>query len=292
MKKIDAHNHPLFPGVNSTDILADMDEKGIDKLCLLTCEGPWHEGYPGNITPAYSPLHTAVQISFEQCLAAYEKAPERFILGYAPDPRIPGAIKRMEAAIDTFGVKICGEFKYRMMMDNPDALDLFRYCGERGVPVLLHIDRPYLHRFPAGASWPYGWYCGDIFTLERALQQCPECNFIGHAPGFWAFISNDDLWKTEAYPKGAVIPGGHIERLLDTYPNLYCDCSADSGCRALSRDPEYTRNLILKHPDRFMFGRDAYDNILIPFIDSLNLPEDVQELFYHGNIERLIANVK
>ena len=82
---------------------------------------------------------------------------------------------------------------------------------------------------------------------------------------------------------------GDIERLLDKYPNLYCDCSAGSGRFALSRDPEYTRGLILKHPDRFVYARDEFTNDLSNYIDSLSLPLDVLELFYHGNLERLIS---
>ena len=292
MFKIDAHNHPEFHKKNADAILADMDEKGIDKLCLLSWENPWYENYLSNMNSSPSPLSPNVPIPFERCLAVYDKAPDRFILGYAPDPRIPGALYKMEAAIGTYGVKICGEFKYRMMLDNPDAVDLFRYCGSRNVPVTIHLDNPGAHPMPAGAQWPHSWYGGDIFTLERALQLCPDTNFLGHAPGFWACISGDDQWKTVGYPRGPVLPGGHIERLLETYPNLYCDCSAGSGFIALSRDPEYTKYLFTKYPTRFVYARDCFDNNLAEYIDSLGLPEDILELFYHGNLERLIADVK
>ena len=292
MYKIDAHNHPDFLKKNYAAILADMDEKGINKCCLLSWENPWVENYLFNLNSCPSPLSPNVAIPFERCLSVYEKAPDRFILGYAPDPRIPGALYKMEAAIDTYGVKICGEFKYRMMLDNPDAVDLFRYCGSRNVPVILHLDNPGAHSMPEGAQWPHSWYGGDIFTLERALQLCPDTNFLGHAPGFWACISGDDQWKTVGYPRGPVLPGGHIERLLETYPNLYCDCSAGSGFIALSRDPEYTKYLFTKYPTRFVYARDCFDNALAEYIDSLGLPEDVLELFYHGNLERLIADVK
>ena len=58
------------------------------------------------------------------------------------------------------------------------------------------------------------------------------------------------------------------------------------------RDPAYTKRLILAHPDRFVYARDYFDNELSPFIDSLGLPEDVSEAFYHGKAERLAAPVK
>lgn len=291
MYKIDAHNHPDSQKKNFSAILEDMDEKGIQKTCLLSWESPWQENSLSNMKVCPSPLNTQTAIPFERCLAAYEKAPERFILGYAPDPRIPSAVYKMESAIDTYGVKICGEFKFRVMLDNPDAVDLFRYCGSRNVPVVLHLDNPGAHPLPQGAIWSHSWYGGDIFTLERALQLCPNTNFLGHAPGFWACISGDDQWKTVGYPLGPVLSGGHIERLLENYPNLHCDCSAGSGCRALKRDPDYTRYLMTKYPTRFLYARDDFGNQLAPYIDSLGLPEDVLELFYHGNLERLIADV-
>ena len=292
MYKIDAHCHPDFHKKNYAAILADMDKNGIKKSCLLTWENPWIENYLCNMNSCPSPLSPHVPIPFERCLAVYDKAPDRFILGYAPDPRIPGAIYKMESAIDTWGVKMCGEFKYRMMLDNPDAIDLFRYCGSRNVPVTFHLDCPRAHPMPEGSQWPHSWYCGDIFTLERTLQLCPDTNFLGHAPSFWACISGDDQWRTKGYPLGPIVPGGHVERLLETYPNLYCDCSADSGCRALKRDPEYTKYLFTKYPTRFVFARDDFTDTLANYIDSLGLPEDVLELFYHGNLERLIADVK
>ena len=112
-------------------------------------------------------------------------------------------------------VQICGEVKLRMMYDNPDAIALFRFCGEMGLPVTLHFDNYGAQQtgkeFPR-RSW---WYGGDIDTLERLLKLCPETNFLGHAPGFWCHISADDLGYTQAYPKAPVVPGGRIEQLLE-----------------------------------------------------------------------------
>ena len=179
-----------------------------------------------------------------------------------------------------------------MMYDNPDAIALFRFCGEMGLPVTLHFDNYGAQmtgrEFPR-RSW---WYGGDIDTLERVLKLCPETNFLGHAPGFWCHISADDLGSSQAYPKGPVVPGGRIEQLLEKYPNLYCDCSAGSCLNALKRDPAYTRALMLAHPDKFIYARDYFDNELAQFIDTLELPEALLEQFYHGNAERITPPVK
>ncbi|MBO6052574.1 MAG: amidohydrolase family protein [Clostridia bacterium] len=293
MIKIDAHNHPDYHGRNFERHIADMDEKGMAKTWLLTWECPPGEYDPSTIWAFATAMGEGdVPASLRLCWEYKERAPERFILGYCPDPRKPDAVQKMRAAVRTYGVQVCGELKLRMMYDNPDALDLYRFCGEEGIPVVMHFDNAGAQT--TGREFPrrHWWYGGGIDTLERVLALCPETNFLGHAPGFWCHISRDRLGETEAYPKGPVIPGGRIEELLRKYPNLCCDCSAGSCLNALTRDPDYTKRLILAHPDRFVYARDYFDNELALFIDGLGLPEDVREAFYHGNAERLAAPVK
>lgn len=293
MLKIDAHNHPDYHGMNFERFIADADACGIDKTILLSWEAPASDYDPMNLPYFGSAYDSRVITPFSRCWDFYEKAPERFLLGYAPDPRIPGAILKLKSAVNTYRVQVCGEFKLRMMYNDPDAIDLFRAAGEMGLPVTLHFDYPEAQLSHAPYDYPrrHWWYGGDMDTLESMLRLCPETNFLGHAPGFWCHISDDEKGFTEAYPTGPVIPGGRIEKLLDRYPNLYCDCSAGSCLNALQRDPEYTRKLILAHPDHFVYARDMFGNELSPFIDSLGLPEDVFEKFYHGNIERLLPAV-
>ncbi|MBQ3859820.1 MAG: amidohydrolase family protein [Clostridia bacterium] len=293
MLKIDAHNHPDYHGRNFERHIADMDEKGIAKTWLLTWECPEGEYDPNTIWAFAAAMgDRSYPAPLRLCWEYREKAPERFVLGYCPDPRRPDAVQLMRAAIRTYGVQVCGELKLRMMYDNPDAIDLYRFCGENGLPVTMHFDYPAAQS--TGREFPrrHWWYGGDISTLERVLALCPGTNFLGHAPGFWCHISGDRRGETEAYPKGPVLPGGKIEELLDRYPNLYCDCSAGSCLNALKRDPAYTKKLILAHPDRFVYARDYFDDGLAEFIDALGLPEDVREAFYHGNAERLAAPVR
>jgi predicted TIM-barrel fold metal-dependent hydrolase len=289
--RIDAHNHPNWYGYSFDRFIRNMDENGIDKTCIISWETPMSEHIIGQtwivsdyLTPGASP----VPAPFSQCIDFKMRAPERFILGYGPDPRDPRAIDQLHSAILNFDTKICGEIKYRMMYDNPDAIDLFRYAGEQGLPVILHFDYPEATRqkyiYPR-RNW---WYGGDIDTLERVLKLCPDTNFLGHAPGFWCHISNGDEGRTVSKPKGPVIRGGKIEQFLDKYPNLYCDCSAKSAVNALSRDTEYSKELMLAHPDRFVFARDNFESELITLVDGFGLPEDVREMFYSKNLLRLI----
>lgn len=279
MKKIDFHNHPGMGGLSCEQVVCEMDKSCIDKICLLSVEA---NAYDNGWSHAFP---------FSECLEYYEKFPERFILGYAPDPRQPEAITKLKDAVKNYGVKICGEVKIRMMYDNRDAIDMFRFCGENGLPVILHFDNVGANPLEPGLPRPHLWHGGDIDTLQRVLELCPETVFFGHAPGFWTHISNDNKGQTEAYPTGEVIPGGKVEKFLEKYPNLYCDCSAGSCLVALKRSPEYTKKLMLAFPDRFVFGRDCYDDDLSRFIDSLGLPQKNLSMFYHENAERLIGKV-
>ena len=45
-----------------------------------------------------------------------------------------------------------------------------------------------------------------------------------------------------------------------------------------------------KFPDRFIFARDGFDNKLSEFVDTLDLPDDILEGFYHKNFEALLPN--
>ncbi len=285
---IDTHNHPGYHGHDVKKMLENMDANHIDKTWILSWEAPKDEYDPNTIYAFAGPIECNYPVPFTSCLKYAEAAPDRFILGYAPDPRLPDAVQKLRCAMAVYGVKVCGEVKLRMMYDNPDAIDLFRFCGENGLPVVLHFDNASAQR--TGAEFPrrHWWYGGDIDTLERVLKLCPDTNFLGHAPGFWCHISNDDLGATQAYPKGPVIPGGRIEQLLDKYPNLYCDCSAGSARNALTRDLDYTVRLINAHPDRFCFARDYFDSDLAALLEKLPLSAEVKEMIYHKNAESLV----
>lgn len=284
---IDCHNHPDWHGHNLDKFLANMEANNIDQTWLLTWECPADEydqgGYGKCVTPGGGPDGP---MPFNKCLSYVERAPGKFVLGYAPDPRVPGAIDRLQSAIDIYGVQVCGEVKLRMMLDDWDAVRMWRFCGEKGVPVTVHIDYEFSSssRFPR----PNYWYGGGIEAFERAIAACPDTIFLGHAPGFWAHISGDGQFDKVAYPKGPVEPGGKLVDMMRTYPNLYCDMSAGSGRNALSRDPDFGKQFILEFKDRILYGRDYFDSQHQEFLNSLDLPQDVLDLVYWGNAKRLV----
>lgn len=281
---IDAHNHVYWLGHDARKMVENMDQLGIDRAWLLSWEAPAHE-----ISPAYDETlnPTGVGIPFSDVVRAREAFPERFIPGYAPDPRRPQARSLLRSAVKLYGVRVYGELKVRMHYDDPDALAMFQLCGELGLPVTFHLDVV----LPPGQIQKERqyWYGGTIDNVERALQRCPDTRFLGHAPGFWREISGDAEREPLGYPRGRpVTPGGKLLKLLDRYPNLYCDLSAGSGHTALSRDPAFGRKFLIDYQDRVLYGRDQYDNVHRELLNSFDLPSEVLAKILAGNALRLV----
>lgn len=283
---IDIHNHADYHGMSARAVVENMDAYGIDKTVLLSWEAPLNE-YQPDTKQNFSPF-SEMPVPFERCVAYAEEYPDRFELGFCPDPRHPYAVQRLRAMAKLYPLRICGELKLRMMYDNPDAVRLYRAAGELGLPVLMHFDYDLPNQ--GGYPWGYYWYGGGIDALERVLKLCPETNFIGHAPGFWAHISADDQYLTRAYPKGKVTPGGRIEELLDRYPNLYCDISAGSGANALRRDPEFAYGFLTRWQDRVLYARDWFDNAHREFLDASPLAEEIKRKIYEGNARKILRD--
>ena len=283
--RIDAHNHPDWHGCDVEKFIENMEQHDIDVTWLFTWICP-NDEFDTKYGDALTVMYDNGPVSFERALYYKEKYPDKFVLGYCPDPRDPQAINKLKAAVKIYGVRICGELKLRMMYDNPDAIRFFKECGKLNIPVTVHID--YEFDKDTNAPWPNFWYGGGIDAFERAIKLCPDTTFLGHAPGFWAHISGDDQFDKVAYPKGPVVAGGKLVDLLDKYPNLYCDISAGSGNNALSRDREFGKKFLIKYQDRILYARDYFDSIHRDFIDSLNLDKEVLDKIYYKNALKLV----
>ena len=283
---IDAHNHPNWHGHDARKILENMDEQGIDVTWLLSWEVPEDEYSPSNhvnLPPE------GVGIPLRDILDVGRTAPERFVLGYVPHPKRPDAVDRLKAAVAIHGIRVAGEFKVRVLFDDPDAIRLYRACAELELPVTIHLDYPIDHGrgdYPR----PNWWYGGSIDALERALIASPETAFIGHGPGFWAHISGDDSHEKEHYPVGPVVPGGRVPEMLDAYANMYADLSAGSGFGAVTRDEGFGRQFLVEFDDNLLFGRDFFDTRLMDYLKKLDLPEETFAKITYLNAQRLVRS--
>ncbi len=288
---IDAHNHPDWHGHDLDRFLANMAQHRIDLTWLLSWECPADEYEHGPWAMAPDDAASG-PIPFARCVSYAERAPGKFVLGYAPDPRRPGAVDRLRAAAEIYGVRVCGELKLRMMFDSPDALRLFRFCGRQGLPVTVHLDYPGSLDEAGAYPRPDWWYGGGLEALERVLQACPDTVILGHAPGFWSHISADEHSRQPGYPEGKVAPGGELGRLLRRYPRLYCDGSGHSGYNGLARDPAFAREFLLEFQDRFLFARDEFTGRHLDLLNSLDLPPEVLAKLTSGNALKLVPPAK
>jgi predicted TIM-barrel fold metal-dependent hydrolase len=293
--RIDSHQHVYWHGRDAAGLVADMDAHRIDRAWLLSWEVLPHEDEPA-YHAVLNPLHlrtdgTHPGIPLADLVRARDAYPERFVLGYCPHPQHRTAPRLFEAAVTIHGARVCGEWKFRMCFDDPRCLEVYRAAGRHGCPVVLHLDVPYLAD-PKGGTPVYqpSWYGGTIDNLERALDACPDTNFIGHAPGFWREISGDAATDPAAYPQGPIAPGGRLSGLFDRHPNLYADLSAGSALTALRRDPAHARGFLTRLADRLLFGRDFYGGDLLDFLETLDVPAPVLNKIFHDNAARLVPD--
>ncbi len=287
---IDSHQHVFWHGRDDAGLVADMDEHGIEYAWLLSWEIP-----PAEDNPSYhavlNPIHvrpdgTHCGIPLEDLLLTRDRNPGRFLVGFCPHPLVGNAPARMRAAARIHKVNICGEWKFRLPFDDPRCLEVFYVAGEFGLPVVLHLDVPYLLKDGKRTYQP-SWYGGTVDHLERALRACPDTIFVGHAPGFWREISADADSDPTAYPKGPLAGRGRLYHLFDTCPNLWADLSAGSALNALKRDPANATEFLTTYHERLLFGRDYYGQDLHEFLQTLSLPAEVTERIYWQNAERL-----
>ena len=290
---IDTHQHTFWQKRDDRGLVADMDEHGIDAAWLLSWDVVPEED-AASVHAGLNPEHrrpdgTHPGIPLSDLIRTRDRYPDRFVIGYCPHPAKGNAPAYLEAAHHMHGVRICGECKFRIPFDDPRSINLYHKAGELRMPVVLHLDVPFLPDPATGRPvYQASWYGGTVAHLERALQACPETAFVGHAPGFWREISGDADSATDVYPSGPVTPGGRLESLLREYGNLYADLSAGSALRALKRDVTYSKELLSRFSDRFLFARDYYGSELLDFFRELELDQDVSAAIMGGNARRLV----
>lgn len=291
---VDSHQHAFWHNRDDAGLVADLDAHGIEYAWLLSWEitdiDPVHDHYytvlnPMNVRP--DGAHTGIPL--DDLVRARDRHPERFVLGYCPHPIKRNAPEMLRSAAGIYGVKVCGEWKFQLPFDDPRCLELYHTAGELKLPVVLHLDIPYMPRKKGPPAYFANWYGGTIDNLERALQACPETTFVGHAPGFWREISADAGHNPDQYPRTRIKERGRLYRLFNKHPNLFADLSAGSALYALQRDRANAIAFLKRYAGRLLFGRDCYGKDLHRFLMGLKLPTAVLEKIYHRNAESLVS---
>lgn len=117
-------------------------------------------------------------------------------------------------------------------LDAPEMKGLYAYCEEVGLPIIWHV------RLDSFAK-----------EFERVMAEFPNLKVIMPHYGV-AFFR----------PKSAHF--ANLERLLDTYPNLYVDTSFGTrailvhGLEMFTKHNDIFRQFFLDHSDKIVFGTD------------------------------------
>jgi predicted TIM-barrel fold metal-dependent hydrolase len=208
-----------------------------------------------------------------------------------------------------------------LVMPDDERLDpVWDTCAGAGLPVTIHVGDPvaffepldrYNERLEELLIHP-DWWFGDrsrfppfdriMESLESLIARRPDVTFIG---AHVLCCAEDLAW---------------VGRILDAYPNAHADIGARIA--ELGRIPRATRELIVRHADRFLFGTDLFPpeasiyathfrfletaDEHFPYdpwddqpptegrwaIGGLDLPDDVLARVYAGNAHRLIPGLR
>lgn len=187
-------------------------------------------------------------------------------------------------------------------------------CGRLGIPVFIHVADPEAFFRPIDAKneryeelieHPDWSFYGPQFPSLQELMAQRDRMFAKH-PGTTFVALHFGSWPENL---------DFVEQTLERFPNVLIETGAREG--ELGRQPRRTRQLIMRHPDRVMFGTDEgaseamYRNYFrwlqtedeyFPYaqypgqgrwmIYGLGLPDDVLEKLYHGNAERVFGQFR
>lgn len=200
-----------------------------------------------------------------------------------------------------------------LFVDAPWRIEAARRAQAAGIRVMMvHVGDPDAwFRTVYADTAKFGTKADQYVGLTRMLELFPDLTWIA------AHMGGDP-----EHPE-------HLEELLETYPHLYFDTSATKWqVREVSAHAAAVRELICRHPGRFLFGSDlvtrhrlprehyvsrywchrtlwestwegrspiadpdyahAEGEPATPMLHGLGLPADVLEQVYHQNACRLL----
>ena len=252
------------------DLLKWMETNDVAQACVLPLVSP--ESFPNPISTEYVLEHTR---PYRDRLIPFCSIDPRNTW-YGSGTALVGQLERYKAQ----GARGFGEHKPGVKITDKRNLAIFAGCQATELPVLFHLDSRRNVDVPG------------LPGLRSVLKSFPKGVFIGHATGFWNSISGGPIVAFGQYQKGKVQPGGALDRLMDEFPGLYGDLSAFSAFNAISRDPDFGREFLIRRADRMLFGTDYLTpDQEIPQLDfyrRLDLPPEVQQKIFRDNVRRIL----
>jgi len=242
---IDIHQHTNYSGRTNEELIAHQRAMGVTQTILLPAgrdvsRPSTHDGKSNGLA--------AKTGGNQSCLEMARKHAGEFLFCANEVPDLPEAQAEIRKYLRLGAIGIA-EQKFHVECDSPAIEAVAEVAQEFRVPVLLHFQ--------------HDTYNLRLENFHRILEKFTKVNFLGHAQTWWAHI-DAKCDPAVLYPKGKVTPGGLTDRLLRDYPNMYADLSAGSGLNALTRDEEFTRDFMVRHQDKLVFGSDCNDRTGLP----------------------------
>ena len=296
---IDIHAHcykkPLpfvTPFYDPEELIARMNEMGIDKCCLLPVVNP----------EIYFPQ------SVDEVLEICEAYPDRFIPYCNIDPRAmtncPNApLHKVLEYYKNKGCKGVGEVMPNMELADPKVQNLFRAAEE--------VDMPIVFDGSIVKDGDFGLYDDPgLPQLEQTLQKFPKAKIFGHGPVFWKELYKLNTpgergyvftWKGDDQVGTNKCLGseeeGTVPILLRRYENLYLDLSDGTPVAVLSRNLDYAKKFFNEFQDRMCFGTDFCNKYYhVPNLDFINdmltkgiITQEIYDKITHKNAIKILG---
>jgi hypothetical protein len=290
---IDFHSH-LLAASHARDWFAAADHYGIDAFVTM------------------SPLEEAVSLQRD-----WGQRLHFIVIPKWAEPNYDDWMRRLEAfynlgsRIIKFHMAPGTMYQRKWRLDTPEIRKVLNEAVARNMIIMSHVGDP--------DTWYHGKYADaakfgtreEHYQLwEATLASIPQHPWVGaHLGG-----------NPENLPR--------LQALLDTYPNLYLDCSATRWMvREVSARRDAAREFFLRNQDRILFGSDQvsqddrgfdflasrfwchrklWETAYIgpspimdpdlppddqPTIRGLALPDAVLQKLYHDNATKLLARV-
>ena len=251
MDKIDLHLHltpfqiPKLGKLNLTsgkNMLPHLEELGIKKGVLMSSS---EKGLPFGTNKANRKI----------C----QQFPDRYAWMCAVDPKGREPVYDRLARFQEQGAIGVGELTTNRRLDDPFLMELFSAAEKLGMPVTIHMSPE--------VGYSYGVVDEPgLPLLEMVLKTYPGLKILGHSQTFWIEMSADapkDREGRNAWGEGKIVPGGRVPELFEKYPNLYGDLSANSGSRAIMRDPGFGLWFLETYADRLFFATDMVNKDMV-----------------------------
>ena len=285
---IDAHNHlGRWLSDEGGWVVADVDEllgslDASNVAAIVNLDGRWGDELEANLD-RYDRAHPGRFATFchlDWGEAAHHDFPRRLVASL--ERSAAAGAKGLKVWKD-LGLHVRDDRGALLLPDDPRLADAWDAAGELGLPVAIHTADPVAFFEPVDATNERleellenpDWSFSDpdrfprferlIDALESVVSSHPRTTFIGVHAGNCA----EDL--------------GRVQDMLDRYPNYHIDIAARIA--ELGRQPRASGRLVRRHPDRVLFGTDAFPPDPAVYAISFRFLETDDESFPYSDEE-------